>query len=85
MKVNIEIPEYSPEIGIRTEWEQDFTIVVRIVDSSVIIQANRPGLISLARQLLTLAQDKVPKGHHLHYDKFNSLEEDSCELIIEKG
>lgn len=49
------------------------------------ITANKPGLISLAKQLLTLAQDKVPSGYHLHFDEFNSLEEKSYELIIQKN
>jgi hypothetical protein len=84
MKINIEIPEYLPTEGIRIEWEKGFTIAVRIDGDQVIIQADKPGLISLARQLLTLAQDQIPSGHHIHYDEFNSLEEGSDEMIIEK-
>ncbi|WP_456238450.1 Imm32 family immunity protein [Paenibacillus swuensis] len=26
----------------------------------------------------------MPKGHHVHYDESNSLEEGSCDVIIEK-
>lgn len=84
MLVTIEIPDYSPQKGIRTEWEEGFTIAVRIEGKTTIIQADKPGLISLARHLLTLAQDQIPGGHHLHYDEFNSLEDGSSELILEK-
>ncbi|MBR0352180.1 MAG: hypothetical protein IJH53_03145 [Oscillospiraceae bacterium] len=46
------------------------------------ISANREGLLSLARQLLALA-DGVP-GDHIHYDEDNSLEPGSSEMIIEQ-
>jgi hypothetical protein len=84
MQISVEVAEYSPEVGIRTEWEYGFTIAVRIDEEGVVIQANKSGLISLARHLLTLSQDTIPSGRHIHYDEFNSLEEGSNELIIEK-
>ena len=39
----------------------------------------------MAKQLLQLAQNEVPKGYHLHYDEYNSLEDGSVEFIIEKA
>jgi hypothetical protein len=84
-KVTIEIPEYNSQEGLRMSWEDDFTIHVRIEGTqTVVIQANTAGLISLARQLLTLAQDEVPPGYHIHYDESNALEDGSCEIILEK-
>lgn len=83
-QVAIEIPEYSTEKGIQMSWENGFTIDVRIDKDVVIIRANEAGLVSLARQLLTLAQPKISHGHHLHYDQSNSLEDGSCDIIIEK-
>ena len=44
--------------------------------------ANREGLLSLAKHLTALA-DGEP-GEHVHYDEFNSLEEGSTEIIIER-
>ena len=41
-------------------------------------------MISLSRHLLTLAQDSVPSGTHIHFDDLNSLEDGSIGLIIEK-
>lgn len=46
------------------------------------ISANREGMISLANIMLDLAEG-LP-GAHLHLDESNSLEDGSCELIIER-
>ena len=63
-------------------WEDGFTVEVRQADGTVVLSANREGLLSLARHLSDLAES-MP-GTHLHYDAYNSLEEGSDELIIEK-
>lgn len=84
MQQTIEVPEYTLQRGIVTTWEDDFVISVRKDDGQIVIQANRDGLISLARLLLTLAQDRVPAGHHVHLDEYNSLEDGSCEIIFER-
>lgn len=49
---------------------------------TVVISANKEGLLSLAGQLADLANEKT--GCHIHYDAYNSLEDGSSELIIEK-
>ena len=63
-------------------WVDGFSIAVSEDNGTVTISANREGLQSLAGQLATLA-DAVP-GDHIHYDEFNSLEEGSVEMIIER-
>lgn len=63
-------------------WVDGFEIRTDIDDGTIIIRANREGLLSLANQLITLAEEKP--GSHIHYDENNSLEEGSAELIIEK-
>ena len=64
-------------------WEDGFTIKVRVDDGkTVVISANREGLLSLARQLTDMANEEY--GCHIHYDEYNSLEDDSSEMIIEK-
>ena len=64
-------------------WEDGFTIKVRVEDGgTVVISANKEGLHSLAAQLTDLANEKT--GCHIHYDAYNSLEDGSSELIIEK-
>ncbi|MFD2286690.1 hypothetical protein GJU39_22355 [Pedobacter petrophilus] len=83
MEIKLEIPEYTGE-GIIYEWEYGFEIKPIITNGEILITANRAGLISLARQLLTLAQEDIPVNFHLHYDSDNSLEEGSNELIIQK-
>lgn len=84
MKINIDIPDYSPERGLVYKWENGFEIKSVTNNEVIIITANKAGLISLANHLLNLAQDNVPASHHLHFDEHNSLEEGSNELIIQK-
>ncbi len=64
------------------EWVEGFCIFVSSGKNEVIISANREGLLSLARQLEALAEG-MP-GDHIHYDAFNSLEEGSADLIMER-
>ncbi len=63
-------------------WVDGFTIKVRAENGNVVISANKEGLLSLAKQLNDLANEDI--GTHCHYDEYNSLEEGSCEMIIEK-
>ena len=64
------------------EWTDGFAITVRVEDGSAVISANREGLLSLSKQFAALAEARP--GTHIHYDEFNSLEEDSNELIVVK-
>lgn len=65
------------------KWVDGFEIRVSIDGGSVLISANREGLLSLSKQLAMLAEQ--PPGNHIHYDMYNSLEEGSDELIVEKA
>ena len=67
---------------MKTEWVNGFEIQVKNVNGTTVILANREGMMSLAKQLLTLA-DGVP-GDHIHYDEYNSLEPGSSKMIIER-
>ena len=81
--MNIIVPEYS-ENGLSFLWEEGFSIKCSIDNTSVKIEANQAGLISLARHLLELAQENVPEFEHIHLDEYNSLDDNSAELIIVK-
>ena len=85
MNLQIEIPDYSLNEGFKHEWCKDFQIKTSFEGNVFVIKANKEGLISLAKQLLQLAQDGVPNGYHLHYDELNCLENGSSDLVIEKG
>ena len=63
-------------------WEDGFQIDCCAHDGQVTISANREGLVSLANILADLA-DQAP-GSHVHLDEHNSLEDGSCELIVQK-
>ena len=64
------------------KWIDGFVINVKIQERDVVLSANREGLLSLANHLVALSE--CESGCHLHLDKYNSLEDDSAELIIEK-
>ena len=81
MEVEMQIPSYSSDKGIDFFWEGNFRIAVDSDGKSVVIKANKEGLRSLAKHLLTLAQNEVPADSHLHYDDFNSLEDGSWEVV----
>ena len=51
-------------------------------NDTAIISANKEGLLSLSNHLKSLAEE--PFGSHIHLDAYNSLENDSAELILEK-
>ena len=48
----------------------------------MVISANAAGLRSLANHLMALADEE--SHSHFHLDEYNSLEEHSVELIVEK-
>lgn len=81
--MNINVPLYDKE-GFHFVWEDGFSIRCSINENSVWLEANREGLISLARHLLELSQETVPEYGHIHLDEYNSLEDTSTELIIIK-
>ena len=62
-------------------WVDGFKINVRIENGAAVISANKEGLLSLADHMKSLAEE--PPGTHIHLDAYNSLEEDSSELILE--
>ena len=64
------------------KWKDNFEIRFRTDYGSAVISASRDGLLSLADQLTMLAGEEP--GSHIHYDAYNSLEDGSDELIIEK-
>ena len=64
------------------EWIDGFEITAAVENNTIVISANREGLLSLAKQLAALSEG-VP-GDHIHYDEHNSLEEGSAEMIIER-
>lgn len=67
------------------KWKDGFVIETKYEDGTVMISANKEGLISLANIFNALAEDKVDAGTHIHLERYNSLEDDSVELIIEKS
>ena len=82
-EIKINIPQYDDSVEL--VWDNNFKIKTSTPYDTIIIEANREGLLSLARHLLLLAQEEVPSGSHFHFDEFDSLEDDSVELIVSKN
>ena len=62
------------------EWVDGFDIRVKVDHDTVVISANKEGMLSLAKQLTALAE--AAPGQHIHYDEYNSLEDGSAEMIV---
>ncbi len=84
MKIDIDVPEFNIEKGFEYRWKNNFEIETKVENGVIAIIANKEGLVSLANHLLNLAQESVPSGYHLHFDEYNSLEEGSLEIIVQK-
>lgn len=80
--VTIHVPDYDPHRGTLLEWDDDHRIRVDADGAKITIEANPAGLRSLARHLLTLAQEEGPADNHLHLDESNGLDEGSDGLTI---
>lgn len=65
---------------MKLDWIDGYEIRVNTEANEVVISSNREGLLSLASQLITLAESEP--GSHIHYDEYNSLEEGSAPMII---
>ena len=77
MNILLNISDQVVENGLKNDWENGFIIKTKYENDQFNVIANKEGL-------LALAQDTVPSGQHFHYDDYNSLEDGSTELIIQK-
>ena len=84
MKVILNINKYNPHSGIILNWEENYKIEINEEHGETVISANKEGLLSLANHFANLAQDDIPVGSHIHLDQYNSLEEGSCDVIVQK-
>ncbi|MCX4586913.1 hypothetical protein [Streptomyces sp. NBC_01481] len=79
----IDVPECRAGEGLRFVWDDDFEIELTVGSTEVVIKANRAGLTSLARHLLTLAQQGVHEGSHIHLTADQEIESE-IDLILER-
>lgn len=83
VKQVVDVPDFRPESGLRFDWDEGFEIYLSVDAEEVLIKANRAGLISLARHLLTLAQEEVSGGAHIHLTADQEIES-TVDLILER-
>jgi hypothetical protein len=81
----VKIGSYSSDRGLGLEWSPGFEIEIQAHSTEIVIRANKAGLISLAQHILTLADDSVPSGTHVHLDATRELKDSSLDLVIERA
>ncbi|WP_455754355.1 Imm32 family immunity protein [Streptomyces decoyicus] len=59
MDLVISVPDCRVGEGLQFTWDDGFEIELEVGSTEVVLRANRAGLASLARHLLTLAQQDV--------------------------
>lgn len=79
----IDVPEFRDGGGLHFIWDDNFEIELTVRSTEVVIKANRAGLTSLARHLLTLAQQGVREGSHIHLTADQEIESE-IDLILER-
>ena len=85
MKFEFDIPIYNNNEGLDIFVEDKAEMTVKCNGDCVEILANSEALVSLGKQFLYLAKNKLPNGSHIHYDGFfMKLKSNSKELIISK-
>jgi hypothetical protein len=80
----ISVPDYRADAGLLLSWDEGFEIELSVTEAEVVIKANRAGLTSLARHLLTLAQDGVSGGTHIHLTADQAIDSE-IDLILERA
>lgn len=67
------LPQYNSKDGLRLDWVNGFEIKSNVNEDSMVIKANKEGLLSLANHLANLAQADVPPGTHIHLDEYKTV------------
>lgn len=83
MEQLIDFERYDPAGGLKLRWEEGFELDVNIDSGEVLLRGNPAGLVSLARHLLTLAQEGVPSGAHVHLTAGQEVDGE-VDLIVER-
>ena len=84
MERTVEIGSYAPESGLALKWLSGYALEVRVHGTEVTLRGNAAGLRSLAQHLLTLAEETVPDGVHVHLEPGLELEDLSESLVLDR-
>lgn len=83
-EVALKIPVYDRFEGVRVRWIDGHEITVALDGNEITIEANPEGLVTLAIQLLTLAQDGMPSKNHIHLGAGSGLDSQSLDLTLQR-
>lgn len=88
MKVELEIEDYSKESGFFVPVEKNSKIEIKLNEkyNSLVISANKEGLLTLGKTFISLIHEEIPSDYHVHLSEGENWEllPGSIELIIEK-
>jgi hypothetical protein len=82
MKVKIDIEPYDNGLSLKYRADAEITVYTEAETQTTVIRANADGWKTLAAACMTLAQENVPAGSHLHLDEWNFFEKGSREIIL---
>ena len=82
MNIVMNLPDFDGN-AIDVIWEKGSNLVLKIFEDQICIQANREGLLSLAKQMIYLSVNEVSRGSHVHYDSY-FLGDSQFELVLER-
>ncbi len=82
-KIVLEIQENKDSLNFN--WEKNFVLSVTPGNSGIIINGNKEGLISLAKNIIALAEENIPNHYNFTLDDQNSLEEESIPITFTKS
>jgi len=86
VEVRALVPRFRDDGALARSWPEEYRLRVEVRSTGVLVQGDAAGLRGLAVQLLALAQDGVPDGHHADLDDFyRELDEGSAPLTIQRA
>jgi adenine deaminase len=82
-QVTVDFPEECGQFV--PQWAQEyFYLDVKVAGNEILITGDAAGLRNLAIQLLSLAENYVYPGCHVHLDSSNSIEDGPVQLVLQR-
>lgn len=82
--ITLKIPN-NIDGGFNFLWEDNSVIKTKVEHDTFLLSANKEGLLSLGRHLISLAQDNIKNKEYLDFDEFNDLEKNSKRIVFIKN
>jgi hypothetical protein len=84
MERSILVRPYDASTGFVIDAMPDAEVLVRVAGGEAAISANPAGLLWLAQALVSLAEQDVPAGAHVHLEPGMDLDAGSAPLVLDR-